>query len=799
MSAIATPSIGSIILTIDRPYEEDGITPRDDLIGVKVWHSTVSGFTPLDVDGNQVVTPTYDGPSLNCVIAPLTGGVEYFVRYALISEIDPSFIDLSDQISCTPNSESGGDPGQDALAVILTSDSHSVPASLAGVVSSYVGSGTDILVYEGVTALTASTSGANGTFSIGTPTVSPAASITVGDRTYSGAAANVAAHSAMSNSVDVVTITYPVVIKTLNGDTVNISKVQTITKAKTGATGDQGPSVVMTSNRALSYTATDGTLDASQGSTLLTVQTSGITSPTYVWTFDGLQTNPTASTTSAQSITQAQFGTSKSATVTCTVNGTYVAQVTIVRLEKSTAAANANNTSIDGDGAIQGVSSGAGTKVSNSNITLSKEGTLSGAGISEQVNLTYIPGTLAADRIVTGTLDVLAKITVGSADQGVVIDGGAHAISVIASDAYDIHIYAATSLAKPANGTTVLPSGWSDVPDPAWGTTFYVCRGKADDAGNIVWYGPWNASSFTIGGTESTGEYNAANKFLFAKSANRYIRPTGAWTQLAPSLSAGEWLWMARMYSGASYTDMDKVNLAKYKYLQYFLVSSESPSYEAVRVGKIDDTHGIVGRDKQGNLRFQLDQEGLYIDPNSSSLAALGATPSFTTLKEGYLSQEFVGATGTAGITTTYILLKTKADIAAAAKAISRRESYTLGNMGGVVNIVTHVVGAHTRFTQTGTSQLITPLTKYFSNLAYISLTDVLTVSADQIITSFTTDGTNMPVTKASVIADPTGSVSGTGVAGVYLRLQSRNMYENYNNANFDNTNWKYAAWQMEF
>jgi len=74
---------------------------------------------------------------------------------------------------------------------------------------------------------------------------------------------------------------------------------------------------------------------------VLTAAVSGIASPTYAWTFSGLQTNPTASTTSSQTITAAQFGTSKSATVTCTVNGSYVDQVTIVRLEKSTAAAGA--------------------------------------------------------------------------------------------------------------------------------------------------------------------------------------------------------------------------------------------------------------------------------------------------------------------------------------------------------------------------------------------------------------------------------------------------------------------------
>lgn len=53
----------------------------------------------------------------------------------------------------------------------------------------------------------------------------------------------------------------------------------------------------------------------------------------------GFQTAPTASTTNSQTITAGHFGTSKAATVTCTVNpGGYKDTYTIVRLEKSTAA-----------------------------------------------------------------------------------------------------------------------------------------------------------------------------------------------------------------------------------------------------------------------------------------------------------------------------------------------------------------------------------------------------------------------------------------------------------------------------
>lgn len=108
-----------------------------------------------------------------------------------------------------------------------------------------------------------------------------------------------------------------------------------------GIQGIQGPSVLVTPDRVSTFTATDGTLDASQANIVFTAAVSGVASPTYVWSFSGFQTVPTNSGTSTQTITAAQFGTAKSAIVTCTVNDTYTDKVTVVRLEKSTAAAGA--------------------------------------------------------------------------------------------------------------------------------------------------------------------------------------------------------------------------------------------------------------------------------------------------------------------------------------------------------------------------------------------------------------------------------------------------------------------------
>ena len=248
---------------------------------------------------------------------------------------------------------SDGAQGLHALTVLVPNSAHTLPAASDGTVSSYTGSGTTIQVFEGTTALSAVSSiTANGQFTVGTPTQSPASTITVGARSYASTTATVAQHSAMAAGTDSVVVTYPITVRRTDGTTVTLSATQTLTKSKagaagsTGAQGPAGPAVVVTANRALSFTATDGTLDDSQTNIVLTAAVSGITSPTYAWTFSGLQTNPTASTTNSQTITAAQFGTSKSATVTCTVNGTRVDQVTIVRLEKSTAKAGATKNTI---------------------------------------------------------------------------------------------------------------------------------------------------------------------------------------------------------------------------------------------------------------------------------------------------------------------------------------------------------------------------------------------------------------------------------------------------------------------
>lgn len=210
------------------------------------------------------------------------------------------------------------------ISATLSNDSQPVPTDSAGNNGVYTAAVTTMTILNGTTDDSANW----------TVTATPSSGVTgslVG-KTY----------SVTNMTVDSGTVT---LTASRSGYT-SVSKQFSVTKNKQGIKGDvgaQGPAVSITASRAATFTATDGTLDGSQADIVYTAAVSGITSPTYVWSFTGLQTNPTASTTNTQTITAAQFGTSKGATVTCTVSGTYKDTETIVRLEKSTAAPGATS------------------------------------------------------------------------------------------------------------------------------------------------------------------------------------------------------------------------------------------------------------------------------------------------------------------------------------------------------------------------------------------------------------------------------------------------------------------------
>lgn len=98
MSASLSAGQSSLLLNINAPVDTDGEL-RDDVLGAKVWYSTTSiNFNPALNEGTLV----YEGNSLNITIPELTAGTTYYVKYAIISDIDPDVYTISSALSGTP-------------------------------------------------------------------------------------------------------------------------------------------------------------------------------------------------------------------------------------------------------------------------------------------------------------------------------------------------------------------------------------------------------------------------------------------------------------------------------------------------------------------------------------------------------------------------------------------------------------------------------------------------------------------------------------------------------------------------
>lgn len=96
MTAQLNPGIRSLHLVIPTPYDLIRTTDvRDDLVAVKVWYSETSGFDPQAGQG----TLFSEANSLSVTITGLETNKVYYVKYALISSIDPTTYTVSQQYS----------------------------------------------------------------------------------------------------------------------------------------------------------------------------------------------------------------------------------------------------------------------------------------------------------------------------------------------------------------------------------------------------------------------------------------------------------------------------------------------------------------------------------------------------------------------------------------------------------------------------------------------------------------------------------------------------------------------------
>ena len=199
-----------------------------------------------------------------------------------VSEADESNTEIAfDSINISAVKD--GVTGEDAITAIVTNEAHTFPANSAGTISSFAGSGTDIQVFKGSTEL-------NGIVS-GTPTTgqfkvtATASNISTGNISSSGNPVVVADHSNMT--ADSASISYAINVE----NTITLTKKQSFSKSKAGATGTDSLSGFLTnestsaqtftgfnlftySNSIIDYTGTNGEFKVFEGTT---EKSSGIT------------------------------------------------------------------------------------------------------------------------------------------------------------------------------------------------------------------------------------------------------------------------------------------------------------------------------------------------------------------------------------------------------------------------------------------------------------------------------------------------------------------------------------------
>lgn len=225
-----------------------------------------------------------------------------------------------------------GAAGSNAVTVVLSNEAHSIPCSADGAPTSYTGSGTDIVVYEGTTAFSYVTSiTANNQF-----TVSAAASgITCGTISAGTGKAVVAEHLAMA--ANPATVTYTITARKSNATTVTFTKVQALSKSVAGVDGEAGPLIALAASKQ-AFTFTDNVLDAGQADIAFTVSKQN-SAETVTWL--SVPADLVSGTGDSKTLSAATFASNTQVAVSISTPSGLTDTLTVVRLNKSTAAAGA--------------------------------------------------------------------------------------------------------------------------------------------------------------------------------------------------------------------------------------------------------------------------------------------------------------------------------------------------------------------------------------------------------------------------------------------------------------------------
>jgi hypothetical protein len=229
------PSVQVIVKKIDNTLNPVTL----DIVAYSTTGATKSLFTTAKLKIYENTTLKADTVSVNSTTALYTytpSATAYQASTIKVEMYNGTTLVDSQTIPILVAASSG-------INISVSNQTVSLPSSIVGIVSSYSGSGTDIVVSEGENILTYLTTltGTAGTFTVGTPTLSIGGSIIVGNLTGNNTTtAKVGNHSNMAQLVDSVTITYPITYIRLNGAQATENVSQSVIKVKSGADGIRG-------------------------------------------------------------------------------------------------------------------------------------------------------------------------------------------------------------------------------------------------------------------------------------------------------------------------------------------------------------------------------------------------------------------------------------------------------------------------------------------------------------------------------------------------------------------------------
>ena len=534
--SINARAVGLTTVTQAFTYTSAGITPSPatSVVTATGYNTTGTVYYEFLLNNTQVQNTTSNTYTYTSAVA--FSSMPQIIKVNLREGTNTSAIlatDIMSMIGVKPGIDgSPGSPGVSPISGFLTNETSAVTTASDGSGGSYSNSGGTFKVYNGITDVT------------GTATYSVVSSAGV---TISIATTGI--YTVTGTSTDQGTAT----LRAVYGG-VTIDKIYDISRAKAGIAGTPGtngtPGTTGTRGSRTLYSSSSGYTStytiapnaagavsyAVAATTLIAAATSGSIPTTPIQGDTVTFSNPTSGSEYVYTITHNGTAWVTPGTV---IDGSLLVTGTVTAAKINSnglsikdangniilsagvpldftnvggttkPAANANNTFVDANGAIQGTSSGAGTVVKNSNISLSSAGVLTGAAAGSAVTIGGLgySGSLSANNT---SIDASGNIQGVSSGAGTVVNNNYIENSIL-------HVYRPLGASAALEGTATgaikirLPQGFTNTM-----LKFYV---------EIYEYNTNGPSSYNIGGYNYAGNNTWYNAFATYTGAPNNVRP----------------------------------------------------------------------------------------------------------------------------------------------------------------------------------------------------------------------------------------------------------------------------------